>query len=74
MRARSSATRSGVTSVFAPSMIATASPGISRIIRNTITDTPKSTTRRSVKRESRCFDIAAGIQGPGSGSERRPLP
>ena len=44
MRARSSAMRSGVTSVLAPSMIATASPGIRRIIRKTMTETPNRTS------------------------------
>ena len=48
--ARSSAIRSGVTSVLAPSMIATASPGIRRIIRKTMTETPNSTTTRSIER------------------------
>ena len=72
---RSSAMRSGVTSVLAPSMIATASPGISRIIRKTMTDTPKSTTTRSTRRVRRtrfmtwCSSGAVGA--PLQGARRR---
>src|SRR3954451_8993149 len=47
---RSAAICSGVTSAFAPSMICTASPGISRIIRNVSTETPNATVSSSPPR------------------------
>ena len=51
--ARSSESACGVTSLLAPSMMATASPGMRRIIRKTITDTPATTSTRSMSRGRR---------------------